>query len=197
MLIILIFSENYLNTGLNLEFICAFFFSTFSWFSLWIWHMRLDRTGRFVQRTKKKMGWREDVEIMQQHQTIDCLKCIICQKEGTKTKCQSTGKPSQAALTLLSFLNSIAWSTPVKQKNVYSACQKSRDSLASSHRCDVLFENTKEGSYRQSIFTWHVNFVRWSATIVVRYGKQWTLQGDGHLMLSKLKNKRIHYSRGW
>ena len=64
------------------------------------------------------MGWREDVDIMQQHQTIDWLKCIICQKEGPKTKCQSTGKPSQAALTLLSFLNSIAWSTPVKQKNV-------------------------------------------------------------------------------
>ena len=50
------------------------------------------------------MGWREDVDIMQQHQTIDWLKCIICQKEGPKTKCQSTGKPSQAALTLAQIL---------------------------------------------------------------------------------------------
>ena len=41
---------------------------------------------------------------MQQHQTIDWLKCIICQKEGSKTKCQSTGKPSQAALTLAQIL---------------------------------------------------------------------------------------------
>ena len=41
---------------------------------------------------------------MQQHQTIDWLKCIICQKEGPKTKCQSTGKPSQAALTLAQIL---------------------------------------------------------------------------------------------
>ena len=41
---------------------------------------------------------------MQQHQTIDWLKCIICQKEGPKTKCQSTGKPSQAALTLAQLL---------------------------------------------------------------------------------------------
>ena len=50
------------------------------------------------------MGWREDVDIMQQHQTIDWLKCIICQKEGPKTKCQSTGKPSLAALTLAQIL---------------------------------------------------------------------------------------------
>ena len=48
----------------------------------------------------KKIGGREDMEIMQQHQTIDWLKCIICQIEGPKTKCQSTEKPS--------FLNSIA-----------------------------------------------------------------------------------------
>ena len=44
------------------------------------------------------------MEIMQQHQTIDWLKCFICQKEGPKTKCQSTGKPSQAALKLAQLL---------------------------------------------------------------------------------------------
>ena len=41
---------------------------------------------------------------MQQHQTIDWLKCIICKKEEPKTKCQSTGKPGQATLTLAQLL---------------------------------------------------------------------------------------------
>ena len=33
------------------------------------------------QASLNEMGWREDVEIMPQHQTIDWLKCIICQEE--------------------------------------------------------------------------------------------------------------------
>ena len=98
---------------------------------------------------------------MQQHQTIDWLKCIICQKEEPKTKCQSTGKPGQAALTSAKLLKF----NSVKHTRKIEECTRlvnSQETPLPVHIGVMLYmhENTQERSYRQTTFTWHVNFVR-------------------------------------
>ena len=51
-----------------------------------------------------EMGWREDVGIMPQHQTIDWLKCIICQEETSeKPKCQANSKRHDSGVWYVTF----------------------------------------------------------------------------------------------
>ena len=107
-----------------------------------------------------------------------------------KAKCQSTGKPSQAALTLAQLLKFD--SVKHTQKTGKCTGHVKRDSITSVHWCDASFKNTQRGSYKQIIFTWHVNFVRWSAMLIIRYGKcsLWTLQGDGYNIPSQAAKKK-------
>ena len=45
------------------------------------------------QASLNEMGWHEDVGIMPQHQTVDWLKCIICQEQPfKKPKCPANSK---------------------------------------------------------------------------------------------------------
>ena len=128
-------------------------------------------------------------------QTLVSLVIMIL--EGPKAKCQSTGKPGQAALTLAQLLKFD--SVKHTQKTEKCTGHVKRDSITSVHWCDASFKNTQGGSYKQIIFTWHVNFVRWSAMLIIRYGtcSLWTLQGDGYNIPSQAAKKRFHYSRSW
>ena len=77
-------------------------------------------------------------------QTLVSLVIMIL--EGPKAKCQSTGKPSQAALTLAQLLKF----NSVKHTQKTEKCTRhvKRDSITSVNWCEASFKNTPEGSYR-------------------------------------------------
>lgn len=80
--------------------------------------------------------------------------------EGPNAKRQLTGKPSQAAITLLAQLLKFS---SVKHARKTEQCtrhnQESIDPIAGIHRCDAACKNTEKRSNRQTACFRHVDFL--------------------------------------